>query len=95
MNDDELAKILGYEPSREQRLVIMRYARDHDLTPPEAANLFAFPVLLFVNPDGVTFDHEGETLTSDQLTAKYPHNKLVFIREQIDPELLNCLNIKR
>jgi len=90
MNNDELAKILGYEPSREQRLVIMRYARDHDLTPPEAANLFAFPVLLFVNPDGVTFDYERESLTPDELKAKYPYYKLVFIREQIDPTI-KCL----
>ena len=92
MQTDELSKILGYEPSREQRLVIMRYAHDHDLTPPEAANLFAFPVLLFVNPDGVTFDHGGETLTSDQLTAKYPYHKFVFIQEQIDPTM-KCLTI--
>ena len=80
MNNDELAKILGYEPSKEQRLVIMRYARDHDLTPPEAANLFAFPSMLFINADGKTYDYKGESLTRAQLDEKYPFHKFVLIR---------------
>jgi hypothetical protein len=80
MNNDELAKILGYEPSREQRLVIMRYARDHQMTPGEAASKFSLPAMLFVNDDGETFEYEGENLTSEQLNTKYPYNRFVFIR---------------
>lgn len=79
MNNDELAKILGYEPGREQRLIIMRYARDHNLTPPEAAQTFAMPNLLFENENG-TFEFEGENLTPEQLNAKYPYYKFVLIR---------------
>ena len=80
MQTDELSKILGYEPGREQRLIIMRYARDHQLTPGEAASKFAMPVMLFENEDGKTYDYEGEKLTPDQLNAKYPFHRFVLIR---------------
>jgi len=80
MSNDELSKILGYEPSREQRLQIMRYARDHQIPPGEAAARFSLPAMLFVNDDGNTFEHEGENLTPEELKAKYPYNRFVFIR---------------
>lgn len=80
MQTDELSKILGYEPGREQRLIIMRYARDHQLTPGEAASKFAMPVMLFINADGKTYDYKGESLTRAQLDEKYPFHKFVLIR---------------
>ena len=80
MQTDELSKILGYEPGREQRLIIMRYARDHNLTPPETAQKFGMPNMLFINQDGKTYDFEGESYTPEQLKQKFPYYRFVFIR---------------
>lgn len=80
MQTDELSKILGYEPGREQRLIIMRYARDHQLTPGEAASKFAMPNMLFINQDGKTYDFEGERYTPEQLKKKFPYYRFVMIR---------------
>ena len=80
MQTDELSKILGYEPGREQRLIIMRYARDHQLTPGEAASKFAMPVMLFINADGKTYAYKGESYTPEQLKQKFPYYRFVFIR---------------
>ncbi len=81
MNKNELEKILGYPPSREMMLQILKYARENNLTPPEAANFFAMPNLLIENENG-TFDFEGETLTTDQLNKKYPFYRFVLIRSR-------------
>ena len=80
MQKDELEKILGYPPTRETKLQIMTYARNNNLTPGQAANKFAMPVMLFINADGKTYDYKGESLTRAQLDEKYPFHKFVLIR---------------
>lgn len=79
MQTDELEKILGYPPSREMMLQVLKYARSNQMTPMEAAQTFAMPNLLFENENGC-FEFEGQTLTPDQLNAKYPFHRFVLIR---------------
>ena len=80
MSNDELSEILNYEPSIEQRKQIMTYARNNNLTPGQAANKFALPVMLFANEDNQTYTYKGESLTRAQLDEKYPFHKFVLIR---------------
>lgn len=80
MQKDELEKILGYPPTRETKLQIMTYARNNNLTPGQAANKFALPVMLFANEDNQTYTYKGESLTRAQLDEKYPFHKFVLIR---------------
>lgn len=82
MQSNELEKILGYPPTRETKMQIMKYARENNLTPGEATSKFAMPNMLIENEDGKTFEYEGENLTPDQLNTKYPFHKFVLIRSQ-------------
>ena len=81
MNKTELEKILGYPPSREMMLQVLKYARSNQMTPMEAAQTFAMPNLLFENENGC-FEFEGQTLTPDQLKKKYPFHRFIFIRSR-------------
>lgn len=80
MNNDELEKILGFKPSREMRLQILKYARSNQLTPGESAQKFAMPNILFINEDNTTYDFEGERYTPEQLKKKFPYYRFVMIR---------------
>lgn len=80
MNKTELEKILGYPPSREGMLQVLKYARENQLTPMEAAQKISMPNMLFINQDGKTYDFEGESYTPEQLKKKFPYYRFVLIR---------------
>lgn len=80
MNKNELEKILGYPPTREVMLQVLKFARENQLTPMEAAQKFAMPNMLFINEDNTTYDFEGESYTPEQLKKKFPYYRFVMIR---------------
>jgi hypothetical protein len=78
MKKNDLTELLGYEPGREQRLMILREVQETGKTIAEVADKYAMPPL-FMKADNGTIKYKGELLTPEQFNAKFPHRRFVTI----------------
>lgn len=78
LNINNLEDILGYNPGREQkRLILDEVAKGKTLV--EAAQAFSMPPL-FVQDENGLIAYKGERMTIEQFREKHPYTKYVLIR---------------
>jgi hypothetical protein len=78
MKRSDLTELLGYEPGREQRLIILKEVKETGLSIQEVADKFAMPPLFIRDDDGKIL-YKGEKMTSEQFNKKFPHRRFVTI----------------
>jgi hypothetical protein len=76
--NDELAELLSYIPSREQRLAILREVKETGKTIAEVADKYAMPPV-FQKDEAGRIEYKGEWITPAQFEARFPFRRFCTI----------------
>ena len=84
MKRNEMTEILGYEPSRGQRLEILKIVKAEGISIQEATARFQLPAM-FVKKNGL-IEVDGQLMTPVEFQEKHPYRKFVTIARRSDNE---------
>jgi hypothetical protein len=87
---DNLSELLGYEPGREQRLIILKEVKETGKSIAEVADKYAMPPLFLLDDSGI-FEYKGEKMLPKQFKERFPHRRFVIIGTKKELEKLHQL----
>jgi hypothetical protein len=79
MKNDELTELLGYPASKQQRLLILQEIKESGLSIGEVADKYAMPPI-FIPDDNGLFDYNGELISSEEFSKRFPHRRFVVLK---------------
>ena len=83
-----LTELMGFEPGREQRIMILRECKESGKSIEEVADKYAMPSLFIMHDDG-TFIYNDEVMTKEQFRQRFPFRRFVTIQTRRQKELFN------
>jgi hypothetical protein len=79
IKNDELTELLSYPACKEQRLMILKEVKESGKSIAEVADKYAMPPLFIPDVNGL-FDYQGEMITSEEFSKRFPHRRFVIIK---------------
>jgi len=78
---DIMSEVLGFEPSKEMRLLILNEVKESGKSIAEVAGKRAMPPMFSPDENGLV-TYKGEKMTMDEFHKRYPYSKSIVIKRR-------------